>query len=97
MTRVQSPAKEGYFGDQHKDIANCDPPLCKACVHGKQHRRSIPSTTTGPLDASNLQPGDGVSCDQLESTSPGLVPTYKGSPTTSFYHAGTLFVDHVSR
>jgi hypothetical protein len=33
----------------------------------------------------------------LESTQPGLIPTFKGSPTTSFFHAGTLLVDHASR
>lgn len=34
---------------------------------------------------------------QLKSIHPGLIPTFKGSFTTSFYHAGTLFVDHASR
>jgi len=38
-----------------------------------------------------------VSGDQLESSMPGLVPTFQGSPATSSYRAGTLFVDHASR
>jgi hypothetical protein len=48
------------------------------------------------LDISHLTPGGCVSGDQVESTSPGLVPTYRGTPTTSKYHAGTLFADHTS-
>jgi hypothetical protein len=30
------------------------------------------------------------------TTSPSLVPMYRGTPTTMKYHAGTLFVDHAS-
>jgi hypothetical protein len=97
MARVQALAKEGLFGSSNKDIANCEPPLCRACVHGKQHRRPINLALAGSLDSSHLQPGDCISCDQLESTSPGLIATFKGSPSTSSYHAGTLFVDHASR
>jgi hypothetical protein len=74
----------------------CDPPLCKACLHGKQHR-SASSNSSGVLDTLHLSPGDCVSGDQLESTTPGLIPTFRGSPTLEKYHAGTLFVDHASR
>jgi len=35
--------------------------------------------------------------DQLESTHPGMVPTYKGIPSTSTFHEGTIFVNHASR
>jgi hypothetical protein len=63
----------------------------------KQHRRSVSSATTGLLDASHLQPWDCISCDQSDSTSPGLIPTFKGTPSTSSYHAGTLFVEHARR
>jgi hypothetical protein len=28
---------------------------------------------------------------------PGLIPTYRGTPTTDRYQAGTLFIDHASR
>ncbi len=97
MTRIQQLAKEGIFGDHLKVIATCDQPLCKACVHGKQHKRPLLPSTFQPIDSSHLQPGDCISGDQLESTHLGLIPTYKGSPTTSFHHAGTLFVDHASR
>jgi hypothetical protein len=97
MARIQSSAREGLLGPNNADIASCDAPLCKACIHGKQHRRPISSASPGPLDNNHLKPGDCVSCDQLESTSLGLIPVHKGTPTNSSYHAGTLFIDHASR
>jgi hypothetical protein len=97
MAHVQSLAREGLLSPNNEDISSCDPPLCKACMNGKQHRRPISSALTGPLDSSNLKPGDCVSCNRLESTSPGLIPVHRGTPSNSSYHAGTLFIDHASR
>ncbi len=48
MARIQALAKEGFFGTDNHDIATCEIPLCKACIHGKQHRQPVSSTTTGP-------------------------------------------------
>jgi hypothetical protein len=96
MTKVQQLAKSGIFGLSFIPLSTCDPPLCIACLHGKQHRSSS-SSSTGVLDALHLSPRDCVSGDQLESTTPGLIPTFRGSPTTEKYHAGTLFVNHASR
>jgi hypothetical protein len=94
MKQIQQFARKGLLGTSNKCISNCNIPLCKACLHGKQHR--LPSGTT-PLDIGHLNSGDCVSGDQVESSSPGLVPTYKGSPTTARYHTDTLLVDHASR
>jgi hypothetical protein len=44
-----------------------------------------------------LQPGDCVSVDQLESTTPGLIAQLKGVPTTARYKVATVFVDHATR
>jgi hypothetical protein len=55
------------------------------------------SPSSDVLDALHLTPGDCVSGDHLESTSPGLIPTYRGSFATKKYHAGTLFIEHASR
>jgi hypothetical protein len=66
----------------------------RACIHGKQRRHPAHHT---PLDIDHLEPGDCVSGDQVESSSPGLIPVCKGKPASSRYHAGTLFVDHASR
>jgi hypothetical protein len=97
MARVQQLAHDGIFGPSYKSIGACDPPLCQACLLGKQHKReTTPSTAQGSIDISHLNPGMCVSGDQLESSTPGLVPTYQGSPTTYQYRAGTLFVNHAS-
>jgi hypothetical protein len=97
MTKIQQLAKEGIFGASFSNIATCNPPLCKACIHRKQHKQPIISAQLQPLDSTHLTPGDCISGDQLESTQPALIPTFKDSPTTSFYHARTLLVDHTSR
>jgi hypothetical protein len=65
-------------------------------MHGKQHKCPLPPTSFQPLDSLYLEPGDCISGDQLESIHPGLIPTYKGSPSTSFYNTGILFVEHES-
>jgi hypothetical protein len=97
MSRIQQLARDGILGKSYSSLSHCDPPLCRACLHGKQHRRVISPTTSTPIDALHLNPGDCVSCDQLESSTPGHVPTFQGSPTTIKHHAGTLFIDHASR
>jgi len=93
MTRIQELARQGLLGTSNKRLANCDPPLCKACLHGKQHKRPVPLASQHPIDASDLCPGDCVSIDQLESTHPGKIPVYKGTPIKSAYHAGTLLTE----
>jgi len=97
MNKLQQLARDGFFGSSGKSLANCEPPLCKACIHGKQHTRPIHQASLQPLDSFHLTPGDCVSADQIESTQPGIILIFKRSPSTSFYHAGTLFVDHASR
>jgi len=77
-------------------LGTCDPPICKSCIYGKQHQCAIPSDSSA-LDTSHLSPGDCIFGDQVKSTTPGLVPTYKGTPTSQRYHTGTPFVDHAIR
>lgn len=87
-----------FLGSSFTSLGHCDPPLFKVCLHGKQHRHPITtSTATGIMYVSHLQPGGCVSDDQLERSTPGLVPTFQGSPTTASYQADTLFVDYASR
>lgn len=65
MAQIQQLAKDGIFGDGMKVVASCDPPLCKACLHGKQHKSPILASQLKPLDISHLDPSDCVSGDQL--------------------------------
>lgn len=98
MGKFQELDRLGSFGCLPSSISNCELLLCKACLHSKQHKSSITSShAPGVIDALYLTPGAGVSGDQVESTAPGMVPTYRGSPNTKKYHAFTLFVDHASR
>jgi hypothetical protein len=79
-----------------KELASCPKPLCSSCQFGKAHLKALPSTGT-PLDSGRLLPGDCVLVDQLESSTPGLVPQTRGSPTKTTYQAATLFCDHASQ
>jgi hypothetical protein len=85
------------LGKLPKSLLGCDPPLCRSCQFGKAHKRpSASASTARPIDSDNLQPGDRVSIDQLESSTPGCVDNYKGKPTTAKYHAASVYVDHAS-
>jgi hypothetical protein len=97
MAKVQRLAKDGFFGPSYKSKASCDPPLCEACIHRKQHKTPFSPEFFKFIDNLHLQPGDCVSCDQMESTQPGLIPTFRGSPTTAFYNGGTILVDYANR
>ncbi len=57
MVCLQQLVRENRFGPNLCSLASCDAPLCRACLHGKQHCLSITSSTSGPLDVSHL-PGD---------------------------------------
>jgi hypothetical protein len=94
MARIQQLIKNGFLGSSNSSAGTCYLPLCHACIHGKQHRNTVGHT---PLDINYQQPGDCVFGDQVESSSPGIIPVYRGSPSSAKYHAGTLFVDHASR
>jgi hypothetical protein len=96
--RIQQLARDGVLGPSYKNIANCDLPICPTCLQGKQHRtNTTPLTSPGHIDNNHLMPGMCVSGDQLESSTPGLIPTFQASPTSQSYRAGTLFIDHTSR
>ncbi len=67
LDEIQHPAHTGYFGDSLHSIGSCEKPLCHA---GKAQKRPI-STTSTPIKATHVHPGDCESCDQLESNAPG--------------------------
>ena len=43
-----------------------------------------------------MAPGDCVSIDQLQSTTPGLIAQMRGFLTKERYHFATVFVEHYS-
>jgi hypothetical protein len=93
--KIQDLARQGKL---HKAIIGCDPPICRSCQFGKAHRRPSASPTTArAIDSDDLQPGDKVSVDQIESSTPGYVDNYRGKPTTAKFHAASIYVDHASR
>jgi hypothetical protein len=95
FSKLQDLARQGKLP---KTILGCDPPLCRSCQFGKAHRRPTASPAMAhSIDAENLQPGDKISVDQLQSSTPGYVDVFKGKPATAKYHAASVYVDHASR
>ena len=71
-------------GDLPRKLATVIPPCCLACKYGKQTK--CPWHTKGLQRhiCTATQPGQVVSVDQLESTTPGFITQLKG------LFAGTL-------
>jgi hypothetical protein len=96
FSRIQSMAKAGDFP---KRLATCRIPECPMCRFGKATK--VPWRTKGKQN-NNIKiipvtaPGQCVSVDQLESTTPGLIAQLKGTPTKLRYRYVTVFVDHYS-
>ena len=81
-----------------RKLANCQSPKCAGCLFGRATRRpwrtkATPNKIQAPVIAA---PGDCISVDQLESTSPGLIAQLKGRMTKARYHVATIFTDHHS-
>jgi hypothetical protein len=85
-------------GDISKRLTTCKVPMCTACLFGKATKR--PWRTKAAPNKIKIRtitkPGDCVSVDQIESTTPGLVGQMKGYLTTKRYRCATVFVDHFS-
>ena len=58
---------------------------CSACIYGKMTRRAKRTKSkTNPITSRTVTaPGQCVSVDQLESSTPGLIAQLKGTPTIS--------------
>ena len=78
-------------------LKHCDVPLCTSCLFGKATRRPWRTKAKPSLVLKTItRPGQCISVDQLESTTPGLLGQMKGIPTTIRYKVATVFVDHFS-
>lgn len=70
-------------------------PACPACIFGKA-RHLCHKTHTGHISTQHTKPGQGVSSDGLESSTPGRPFTTKGSPSSRCYKYVSFWVDHMS-
>ena len=79
-------------------ILKAETPKCAGCMYGKSTRK--PWCTRAPVNSLRVpaveHPGDCISIDQLESTTPGFVAQMKGHLTRGRYRVTTIFVDHFS-
>ena len=79
-------------------LADCRVPKCSACIYGKMTRRAKKTKSkTNPITSRTITaPGQCVSVDQLESSTPGLIAQLKEKPTISRYRGATIYVNHFS-
>jgi len=80
-----------------KHLANCQVPKCPECLFGKMMRN--PWRTKGKdkrsiyNDSENYLGGN-TSVDQMELTTPGLIPQTTGKLLQATCNSATIFVDH---
>ena len=85
-------------GQLPKRLLTCHTPFCAACQYGKMTRRPwrVKGDDKGMAKIATY-PGQVVSVDQLESTSPGFITQLKGTLTQQRYTYAKVFVDQFSR
>jgi hypothetical protein len=96
FSRLKQMALKGILP---KRLAHLDSPVCLACQFGKATKRAWRSKTTpSTVQVTKVsRPGDCISVDQLQSSTPGFVAQMKGALTKARYTGATIFVDHFSR
>jgi hypothetical protein len=80
-------------------LSSVQPPECAGCIFGATNKRKR-RTKSSPSQVKTVVitgPGDCVSVDQLESSTPGFVAQLKGVLTKRRYTCATVFVDHYLR
>jgi hypothetical protein len=80
-------------------LASVQPPKCTGCIFGAMTKKPW-RTKAEPSKVKTVVvtgPGDCVSVDQLDSSTPGFVAQLKGILTKSRHTCATVFVDHFSR
>jgi hypothetical protein len=71
-------------------------PLCPSFMYGKGSRKPWRNKHDYRPISNSEKPGQFVSVDQMETTTPGLIAQIKGIPTRERYHYATIFVDHAT-
>ena len=84
-------------GQLPKRLLSCQTTFCAACQYGKMTKRPwrVKRDNKGTSKTAT-QPGQIVSVDQLESTSPEFIAQLKGTLTQQRYKYVTVFVDQFS-
>jgi hypothetical protein len=96
--KMQAMARQGLLPTK---LAKCQVPLCTSCLYGKATSRPwrtkprLGHQGGGKLRTST-GPGQCVSVDQLESSTPGLIAQMKGWLTKKRYRVATIVVDQFS-
>ena len=79
-------------------LANLREPRCSCCIAAQMSR--VSTRTRGTNAIRNIQvahhPGQYVSVDQMECSTPGFVAQLKGRLTRKIYRVMTVYVDHQS-
>ena len=93
--RIKQPANKGQLP---KRLLTCHTPFCTACQYGKMTKRPwrVKGDDKGTAETATY-PGQVVSVDQLEWTSPGFIAQLKGTLTQERYRYATVFFDQFSR
>ena len=85
-------------GDLPSSFKDCKAPFCSACRFAQATK--VPWRTKGTRGRGNIKvatrPGQCVSVDQMESTTPGIIGQMRGWLTKARYRYVTVFVDHFS-
>eukprot|EP00957_Ditylum_brightwellii_P208119 15355942-Ditylum_brightwellii.AAC.2 len=79
-------------------LAKIRPPKCAGYMYMNMTRKAwrIKTKQNRNKIMKATEPGQVVSLDQLESTTPGFVAQLKGTLMTKSYKAATVFIDHFS-
>jgi hypothetical protein len=70
--------------------------VCPSCMYEKLSRKPWRAKNVYHHISEAELPGQFVSVDQMESTTPGLIAQMKGILTRERYHYATIFVDHAT-
>jgi hypothetical protein len=81
-----------HFGD-----TSYIPPLCPACIFGRQKKRPWrTSARSSSLWCYPSRAGEQTHVDQMVSSHPGLIPQVTGRLTKKWYAGATIFVDEAT-
>ena len=97
MSAMRAMAAAGILPSR---LANCEAPVCPACMFGKAQRRPWrhkPTVENKQSVVDPTVPGQVVSVDQMVSQTPGLVAQMSGFITSKRYTVATVFVDQATK